>query len=178
MDTATYETVAAVVEGHARSYGARWPSISADDFRQEGWALALEALARYDESRGALDPFLSHALKRDLMCFAYRSTQPVKTRRSREYQHAAVVGVSTDTLADAVDPYPPADEALADAEVVSIVREAVGVVTEREPVLAEYLLDGKTQRKLAAEYGGTVHSWSWKCRKAREAIRTELRERL
>jgi len=178
MDPATYETVAAVVEAHARSYGSRWPSISADDFRQEGWALALEALPRHDESRGELAPFLSHALKRDLLCFAYRTVQPVKTRRSREYKHADISRANLNTVKDVIDPYPQPVDALAEVEVACIVREAVKVVTACEPVLAEYLLDGKTQRKLADEYGGTVHSWSWKCRKVREAIRAELRGRL
>jgi len=180
MDAATHETVAAVVASCARRYARAWASIAADEFSQQGWVIALEAMPGHDPDKGPLYGYIRGAVMRGLFNFAHGASQPVRTPRHKEHLHWAQARYATPeatrlALLQAIDPYPRPDAALAQAEIGEMVEEAVGVATRSYPSLRDVLLGDATPMDLAERTGEPNTVWQRRVRKARGRLRDNLR---
>jgi len=175
MDAATQEMVAAVVASCARRYARAWSSIAADEFTQQGWLIALEAMPRHNPDTGPLRPYIRGSVMRGLFNYAHRTSQPVHTPRNKEHlfwdraRHAPAPGQGVSA------PHPSPEAALSQVEMAVMVREAVGVATRRFPDLHDVLLGDATPMDLAATTDESNLVWGRRVKRARAHLRDHIR---
>ena len=145
MDATTQALVERVVQQVARVYARRCEWVTQAELEQEGWLAVLDALPRYDATRGDLGGFLYGAAQRAVHRLAWRlgSAVTVYTRNAGALA-GQVRAVQLHTVAEDTAAYEPVtvdvEQALDDARARQRIAEVVGQLLaegrEAEAVLA------------------------------------------
>lgn len=183
-----FQDIEKMIQHEARDHARAWPGLTLEDCNQEAWRIALECLPNFDESKGSRKSYVKGAIRRGLLNWGYQTTQPVHTPKNREYAYAdrarRIRGEAADTaIATREAPRAFCPEArLETRSKLERLSRALDALADVDATLAEAFGDNLSwilrggPRELAEadpDRRGYDH-WRYRCRRAREVIRTEL----
>ena len=156
-------------KGFVRKEACRWarafedrPDIDADDFTQSGYFAILDAVQRFDESKGTFLSILHYSLKTAFMDACGMRTQQQRqdplSKSSLRLDNPAFGEDGDLTLADVIpDPnnyYEDVEERLYQEYVSKTCREAVDSLSNRQrDVINLYFYQDRTQKDIASHHG-------------------------